>query len=119
MADGNKIAWTYTDDNGVDWRVAVSKRITDQVNGSSAVKVGGSAAAATVTRLPSWIKPRRRYVTYGAVRRSVVCFDRTCDMWAVAATTITLETSGATQTFTRTADGFYNERRRDTTAQSA
>lgn len=119
MASANKLAWTYTDDNGDDWRVAASKAITDQVNGSAAVKVGGSAAAATVKRLPPYIKPRKRYVVYGNVRRAVVCYDRTCDLWAVPGTTITLETSGADQTFTRTADGVYNERRRDTTSQSS
>lgn len=118
MSSKNKIAWTYTDDDGNDWRVAATKAITDQLNGSSAPKVGGSAAAATVARLPKHIKPRKRYVVYSGVRRGVVCYDKTCDMWAVAGTTITLETSGADQTFTRTTS-YFNEKVRDTTTSAS
>lgn len=49
----NRIAWTYTDDNGNDWRVAAVKAITDQN------KLGGSAAASTVPAKPANIKMRR------------------------------------------------------------
>lgn len=119
MASQNKIAWTYTDDNGVAYRVAATKAITDQLNGSSAPKVGGSAAAGTVPRLPKHIKPRKRYfISAGGVRRGVVCYDRTCDAWATEATTLTLELSGSDVSFTR-GNTFFNERQRDTTAQSS
>lgn len=119
VQSSNLIAWTYTDDNGDDYRMAAKKAITDQQNGALATKVGGSAAASTVPRLPKHIKPRRRYVvSAGGVRRAVVCYDRTCDLWAVDATTITLVTGGADTSFTRT-NTFFNERSRDTTTQSA
>ena len=55
----NRIAWTYTDDAGNDWRVAAQKAVTDQN------KLGGEAAAATVPPKPGWIKMRRISV-YGA-----------------------------------------------------
>lgn len=52
----NRIAWTYTDDALLDWRVAAVKAITDQS------KLGGSAAAATVPEKPGWLKMRRTTV---------------------------------------------------------
>lgn len=114
----NKVAWTYTDDDGNDWRVAASKGITDQVNGSSVPKVGGEAAAATVARLPQYITPRKRYVVSAAgVRRAVVCYDKTCDLWATDATTINLQFGGADTAFTR-GTTYYNERKRDTTTSA-
>lgn len=119
MASSNKVAWTYTDDDGTDYRIAATKAITDQLNGSSAPKVGGSAALATVARLPKHIKPRKRYVvSAGGVRRAVICYDKTCDLWAVGGTTITLETGGADVAFTRTTS-YFNERVRDTTTSSS
>lgn len=53
LLSNNRIAWTYTDDNGDDWRVAAVKALTDQD------KLGGSAAAATVPAKPAWMKMRR------------------------------------------------------------
>jgi hypothetical protein len=50
---GNRIAWTYTDADGVDWRVAAQKALTDQS------KLGGEAAALSVPPKPSSIKMRR------------------------------------------------------------
>lgn len=115
----NKVAWTYTDDNGVDYRVAASKGITDQVNGSAVPKVGGSAAAATVARLPKHIKPRKRYVISAAgVRRGVVCYDKTCDLWATGGTTINLQYNGTDTAFTR-GTTYFNEKSRDTTTSSS
>lgn len=54
---GNRVAWTYTDDKGVDWRVSAEKEVTDQA------KSGGSAAAITVPGKPAWLKMRRMTVT--------------------------------------------------------
>jgi hypothetical protein len=50
---GNRIAWTYTDSDGVDWRVAAQKALTDQN------KLGGEAAALSVPPKPPSIKMRR------------------------------------------------------------
>jgi hypothetical protein len=50
---GNRIAWTYTDDDGNDWRVAAQKALTDQT------KLGGAAAALSVPPKPPTLKMRR------------------------------------------------------------
>jgi len=61
MADlsSNRIAWTYTDDNGHAWRVAALKAWTDQ--GS----LGGAAAARAIFAKPASIKMRRISVSDG------------------------------------------------------
>lgn len=119
MSSKNKIRWTYTDDGGTDYAIAATKAITDQVNGSSQVKVGGSAAAVTVPRLPPHIKPRYVYCTNSGVSRKVIAYDTTCDLWVTGGTTITLEKSGSDVAFTRDADGRRGERTRNTCKQSA
>lgn len=63
---GNRIAWTYTADDGTDYRVAADKALTDQN------KLGGSAAAATVKPKPGYIKMRRCTVSDGAGHSRVV-----------------------------------------------
>lgn len=120
MSNKNKIRWTYVSDTGTSYAIAATKAITDQVNGSSAVKVGGSAAATTVPRLPTHIKPRYVKVTNGGVTRRVIAYDTTCDLWTVEGTTITLEKAGSDVAFTR--DGgeaaTVGQRGRDTCKQS-
>ncbi len=66
VLSSNRIAWTYTDDNGLDWRVAADKAWTDQA------KLGGSAAAASVFPKPASIKMRRITVRDGAGHSRVV-----------------------------------------------
>jgi hypothetical protein len=115
MSSQNKIAWTYTDDAGRAWRRAADKAITDQVDGSD-VKVGGAAAAATVLRFPTWIKPRVALVNSAAgVKRRVVLYAHAAPLATVGAT-VTLETSGADVTFT--VYGTEGERTRNGIAQS-
>ena len=66
VLSSNRIAWTYTDDDGNDWRVAALKAWTDQA------KLGGSAAAATVPQRPGGWKLRRTSVNDGAGHSRVV-----------------------------------------------
>lgn len=119
MADlsQNLIAWTYTDDKGATWRVAAKKAITDQLN-IATPKVGGSPAAASVAKKPSWIKMRRAYCTNGSIVRSVVCYDITALCWTTPGTTINLSTSGDSDAFTTT-QGSFAERRRTGIVQSS
>jgi hypothetical protein len=98
----NVIAWKYTDDEGNFYRLRAKKAITDQLNGSSDPKVGGEAADQSIALPPRGFRPRKRYVTYNGLIRSVVCYDTTCDLWAVANTTVSLQTAGDTQSFTAT-----------------
>jgi hypothetical protein len=66
VLSSNRIAWTYTDDDGFSWRVAALKAWTDQA------KLGGSAALATVPQRPGGYKMRRTTVNDGAGHSRVV-----------------------------------------------
>lgn len=66
VLSSNRIAWSYTDDDGNVWRVAALKAFTDQA------KLGGSAAAATVPQRPGGWKMRRTTVSDGAGHSRVV-----------------------------------------------
>lgn len=69
--------WTYTAKGGVTYRLRATAAIVSQVDGSSNVKVGGSAAAVTVPLPPRGFKPRRVYVHNDAnnVTRAVVAYE--------------------------------------------
>jgi hypothetical protein len=66
VLSSNRIAWTYTDDSGNDWRVAALKAWTDQG------VLGGSAAAATVPERKGGSPMRRVTVSDGAGHSRVV-----------------------------------------------
>jgi hypothetical protein len=66
VLSSNRIAWSYTDDDGNVWRVAALKAWTDQA------KLGGSAALATVPQRPAGYKMRRTTVSDGAGHSRVV-----------------------------------------------
>ena len=76
----NRIAWTYTDDLGNDWRVAAQKALTDQT------KLGGSAAASTVPPKPPTIRMRRT-----TVRNNTLGVSRTVVVYASDAPILTAE----------------------------
>lgn len=50
---GNRVAWQYHADNGLTYRVAAQKALTDQG------KLGGEAWAGTAPAKPGWLKMRR------------------------------------------------------------
>jgi hypothetical protein len=116
MSSQNKVAWTYTDEMGRDWRRAADKAITDQLDDAT-VKVGGAAAGATVIRVPTWIKPRVALVqSAGGVKRRCVAYEAGAYI-LTAGSTITLETAGADVTFTTY--GSEGERSRNGIMQSS
>jgi len=80
VLSSNRIAWTYTDDDGNAWRVAALKAWTDQ--GS----LGGSAAAGTVPQRPAGYKMRRCVVSDGAGH------SRTVPVYEATATIVTAGT---------------------------
>ena len=93
-AAGNRIAWTYTADDGTSYRVAAKKEITDQA------KCGGADGSAVALTKPSWMKMRRVTVysaTYGS--RVVPCYT-TAAAIAIAAETINLNVDGTLRPFT-------------------
>lgn len=75
VLSSNRIAWTYTDAAGNNWRVAALKAWTDQG------VLGGSAAAATVPQRPGGSKMRRTTVSDGAGHSRVVpVYEATADI---------------------------------------
>ena len=107
----NRIAWTYTSDSGVDYRVAAQKAVTDQA------KSGGSAAAATLPAKPGGLKMRRVSCSDGAGH------SRTTPVYTVDApiatpgTAINLNAAGDVRAMT-TSNGPISESHSRTTKQS-
>lgn len=77
----NRIAWQYHADNGVTYRVAAQKALTDQG------KLGGEAWAGVVGPKPSYIKMRRITVRAAGTGSRVL---------PVYSTTATILTAGQT-----------------------
>jgi hypothetical protein len=110
----NRIAWTYTDDAGNDWRVAAQKALTDQG------VLGGSSAAATVPQKPAGIKMRRVTVSNAAGQSTVLhCYDTSATI-ITPGTSVAANRAGDSRTFTSNG-GFIPEGpgRKNVTKQSA
>jgi len=74
----NRIAWTYTDDSGFDWRVAAMKSLTDQA------KLGGEAAASSVP-----VKPPNLHMRRLSVRNATIARTRTVPIYEGGAAILT------------------------------
>jgi hypothetical protein len=112
--DHNRIAWTYTSDDGNTYRVAAQKALTDQN------KLGGSAAAATLPEKPSAIKLRRVTVSNAAGQsRVLVCYETGAPI-VVAGTTINVNVGMDSASFSSNG-GFIPEGgpRKNVTKQAA
>jgi|SRR5215472_7454349 len=109
----NRIAWTYTDDQGNDWRVAAQKALTDQG------VLGGSAAASTLPQKPSAIVMRRATVSNSSGQSRVVHVYEPSATIATAGTSINVNFLGNSTAFTSNG-GFIPEGgpRRSATKQS-
>lgn len=101
--DQNVVAWTYTDDNGETYRLRAKKGLVDQVNGSSAVLVGGAAATVAVPLPPIGFRPRRAYIAGGTpqVIRSVVVYENGAPIMT-GGTEILINHKGVEATFAST-----------------
>ncbi len=103
--DGNKIAWTYTDDFGHTWRRAAEKAITDQVDGNSDPKVGGTAAAVSVNPMSkSKLRPRGVYCTAAGHPKKLVVVYAPGAPLLTAGTTINLNTGTDSVSYTSTTE---------------
>jgi len=113
LLSGNRIAWTYTADDGNDYRVAAQKAMTDQN------KLGGSAAASTLPEKPSAIKMRRCTVSNGTYSRVVPVYEPTAPI-ATAGETINANVQGDSRSLTSNG-GFIPEGgpRKNVTKQAA
>jgi hypothetical protein len=110
---GNRIAWGYVADNGVTYRVAAQKALTDQT------KLGGAAAAGTVAQKPSSIKMRRVTVSNATGQSRVLpCYAVTAPI-VTAGATINANYAGDVAAFTSNG-GFIPEGgpRKNVTKQS-
>lgn len=117
-ADNNRVAWTYTSDKGVDYRV--SAKAVYVLDGTDGAKYGGSAAASSVPRLPKGYKMRAVACTSaGKPDKYIVCYETTATLFATAGTSVTRDVNGVDAAYV-SADRVRGETMpRDTTRQSA
>jgi hypothetical protein len=116
--DNNRVAWTYTDDQAVDYRISAKAVYVAQ--GGGTVPQGGAAAAASVRRIPKEIKPRRVKmvdVATGNKVRFEVAYAVDAPIWTTPGTTMDLNINGAAVSCQATAT-HRGEKSRDTTTQS-
>lgn len=100
-ADNNREAWTYTDDQGTDWRVSSKTVYTS--DGTDGAKYGGEQAASTVPHLPKgWRMRAVKCTSSGQPDRWIVCYDTVCALWATPGTTVVRDVNGVDQTYTST-----------------
>jgi hypothetical protein len=90
----NRIAWSYTSDDGNVYRVAAQKALTDQA------VLGGSAAAGSVPEKPSSIKLRRATVSNASGHSRVVVVYENGAPIATAGTAINVNYLGNSEAFT-------------------
>jgi hypothetical protein len=117
----NRVAWTYTDDGGTDYRISAKNDYIIQHDVLEGAKQGGVAAASTVRRLPKDVKPRMVKMTdvsTGNIVRWLVCYNTTCDLWATPGTTFNMAVLGASVSMHSSAK-WRGEKSRDTTTQSS
>lgn len=102
-ADKNRVAWTYTSDDGQSYRVSAPSVYV--LDGTDGAKYGGSAAAASLKSKPAGLRMRKReFVSAAGVTLWIPCYDTTCAAWATPATTLTRDINGTDTTVTRGAN---------------
>lgn len=119
VMDCNRVAWRYTDDGSVNYRIAGKADYTSQGGGSP--KQGGAAAASTVRRIPQDVKPRMVKMVdaaTGNITRWLVAYDTSAPIWDTPGTTFNMAVNGASVAMVSTAKR-RGERSRDTTTQSS
>lgn len=93
LLSGNRIAWTYTADDGNTYRVAAQKAMTDQA------VLGGTAAAGTLPEKPSAIKMRSVTVSNGTYSRVLPCYEAGAPI-ATAGTAVNANRAGDVRAMT-------------------
>lgn len=116
-ANNNRVAWTYTTNDGEAFRVsAKALYVLDATDGS---KYGGSAALGAVRPLPSSFKMRTvDVVSASGSTRRVVCYDTTCALWTTPGTHVTLSFYGVDTDFESTSQQHSESYGRQTKQQS-
>lgn len=102
VQNGNRIAWTYTDDNATAWRVS-AKQVYVQ-HATDGVKYGGTAAAPSVPAKPRTLRMRRVYCTLASGKViGVPAYTTAAALWTTPGTTLTRDENGVDATATSTA----------------
>jgi hypothetical protein len=117
LNSANKIAWTYTDDDGTDWAVTAEKAITDQKD-DAVIIVGGAPAVAGLNPWPSSWRKRKVYFTHGDKRKAVTAYEVTALAWTDATQELTLNEGSDVATYTGS-KGHLGERKRNATASTS
>ena len=117
-ADNNRVAWTYTSDKGTPYRV--SAKAVYVLDGTDGAKYGGSAAAASVERIPKGLRMRAVACTSsGHPDKYIVCYTSAAILFATPGTSVTRDINGIDAAYV-SADRVRGERMaRDTTRQGA
>jgi hypothetical protein len=100
-ASGNRVSWTYTDDDGADWSIsAKGAYVLDVTDGA---KYGGAAAGASVPPIPGNMRPRRVCsVDASGNQRYVIAYELTATIWTTPGTALELNYFGSDVAFTTT-----------------
>lgn len=99
-ADNNRVAWTYTTNKGIDFRV--SAKAVYVLDGTDGVKYGGSAAASTVAHLPKGFRMRAvKCTSAGNPDLWIPCYEADAPL-ATAGATVTRNLNGVDTVYTST-----------------
>lgn len=96
MASRDYTNWVYEDDDGNEYQTRAPTDIITQVNGSSAVLVGGRDYTAADVGLPPMpsrksLTPRYRYYSAsGQGRKKVICYTAACDVFGATPPNLTI-----------------------------
>lgn len=100
-ADNNRVAWTYTNNKDVDYRISAKNVYVN--DGTDGVKYGGAAAAGTVARFPKGARPRAVKCTHAGGAIWITFYEPTAPI-ATAAATVTRNINGVDTVCTSTGD---------------
>jgi hypothetical protein len=108
-ADNNRVAWTYTDDLGNDYRV--SAKAVYVLDGTDGAKYGGAAAGVAVAAIPPKLRMRAvKCASSAGVVRWIPAYEVTAALWATPSTTVSRDINGTDTPMTNVALGRRGER---------
>lgn len=116
-ADNNRVAWTYTDDNGQDWRT--SAKAVYVLDGTDGSKFGGDAGSEDDPQKPPGLSMRMvKCKSSGHPAKYVPAYSVTATIWTAPGTGLTLNLNGVDVAYTTT-KGKRAEKNRDGIQQTA
>jgi len=117
-ADGNRVAWQYTDDGDNDY--AVSAKAVFVLDGTDGAKYGGSAPASTVPPKPKQLRMRAvKCISAGHPTIYVPAYETDATIWTTPGTTLTRNLNGVDVEYTVAAKGKRAEKNPDGIRQTS